>query len=126
MITNKKERLTNQKRIILDYLKSTKCHPCAEEVYFFVQKKLPQISQGTVYRILNNLKEKGEILEILSGGKSRYDGDTSLHGHFFCQKCGRVFDVFEKCKILRCKKLKVGIVKNYQIYFYGICNKCKK
>jgi Fe2+ or Zn2+ uptake regulation protein len=30
MITNKKERLTNQKRVILEYLKSTKSHPCAK------------------------------------------------------------------------------------------------
>ncbi len=125
MIINKKERITNQKKIILDYLKSTKNHPSAEKVYKEVKKKLPRISLGTVYRILKNLKEKGEILEI-SIEVSHFDGDISPHGHFICQKCKKIYDVEEKYPVLKQKKLKVGEIKNYQIYFYGICKKCKK
>jgi len=125
MITNKKERLTNQKRVILEYLKSTKSHPCAKEVYLEVKKKLPQISLGTVYRILNQLKEKGEVKEILTE-VSHFDGDTSFHSHFICEKCKKIFDVFEKIPKLKNKKLKVGKIKDYQIIFYGICKNCKK
>jgi len=125
MITNKKERLTNQKRVILEYLKSTKSHPCAKEVYLEVKKKLPQISLGTVYRILNQLKEKGEIKEILTE-VSHFDGDTSFHSHFICEKCKKIFDVFEEIPELKNKKLKVGKIKDYQIIFYGICKNCKK
>jgi len=125
MITNKKERLTNQKRVILEYLKSTKSHPCAKEVYLEVKKKLPQISLGTVYRILNQLKEKGEVKEILTE-VSHFDGDTSFHSHFICQRCKKIFDVFEKVPKLKNKKLKVGKIKDYQIIFYGICQNCEK
>jgi len=125
MITNKKERLTNQKRAILEYLKSVKTHPSAKEVYFEVKKKLPQISLGTVYRILNQLKEKGEIKEILTE-VSHFDRDTSFHSHFICEKCKKIFDVFEEIPELKNKKLKVGKIKDYQIIFYGICKKCKK
>ena len=57
----KRERITSQKKLILDYLKSVKCHPSAGKVFFEVQKKLPRISRGTVYRILKNLKGKREI-----------------------------------------------------------------
>jgi Fe2+ or Zn2+ uptake regulation protein len=125
MITNKRERLTNQKRVILEYLKNTKSHPSAKEVYFKVKKKLPQISLGTVYRILNQLKEKGEIKEILTE-VSHFDGDLTSHSHFVCQKCKKIFDVFEEIPELKNKKLKVGEIKNYQVIFYGVCKKCKK
>jgi len=129
MITNnKKERITCQRKIILDYLKSVKIHPCAEEVYSAVKKRLPHISLGTVYRNLKFLKEKGDIQEIpcRTCEVSHYDGDISPHGHFICQKCRRIFDVFEKEDSLKNKKLKVGKVNNYQIYFYGTCKKCSQ
>lgn len=123
----KKERITCQKKIILDYLKKVKTHPSAETVYFRVRKKLPRISQGTVYRILNNLKNKGEAQAISVLGITHFDGDTSSHAHFICQKCQRVFDILDicrECRIIKRQKLKVGRIKNYQIYFYGHCKKC--
>lgn len=118
------ERTTSQKEIILDYLKNVKIHPSAETVYSAVKKKLPRISRGTVYRVLKNLKNKGKIQEI-PAEVSRYDGDISPHAHFFCECCQKIFDVFEKCGILQHKKTKVGKIKNYQIYFYGCCKKCR-
>ncbi len=129
MITKKKiERLTSQKKIIVDYLKSVKTHPSAKEIYFNVRKKLPRISRGTVYRILNNLKEKSEILEIHCG-ISNYDSDVFPHGHFICEKCERIYDVSDecgKCNIIKSKKTKVGKIKNYKVYFYGLCKNCSK
>lgn len=126
MITKKRtERITSQKEVILNYLKSVTCHPSAEKIYLAVKKKLPRISLGTVYRNLKNLKRKGEIQEI-PYGVSHYDGNLSPHAHFICQKCRKIFDVFEKCNILKSKKIKVGKIKNYQIYFYGSCNNCQK
>ena len=55
------EKITSQKQVIIDYLKSTTSHPTTKEVYSGVRKKLPRISKGTVYRILTSLKEKGEV-----------------------------------------------------------------
>jgi Fe2+ or Zn2+ uptake regulation protein len=120
-----KKRMTNQKRIILEYLKSTKDHPSAEMIFKKVKKKLPQISLGTVYRILNEFKEEGKIVEIPEK-VSRFDGNTLPHAHFICQKCKRIYDVFEDFKILKKKKLKVGKINNFQIFFYGICKKCSR
>lgn len=126
------ERITNQKKIILDYLKNTKTHPSAETVYSEIKKNLPQISQGTVYRILNDFKEKGVIQEIPLG-ISHYDGDVFSRAHFICQKCGKIFDIFDVCREcrfikrkLRRKKGKIGEINNYQMYFYGLCKKCQK
>lgn len=121
-------RITSQNRIILDYLKSVTSHPSAEEIYLAVRKRLPRISMGTVYRNLKKLKEKGEIQEIPCE-ISHYDGDISSHAHFICQKCNKIFDIFDACRecsILKRKKIKVGEIKNYQIHFYGLCKKCQK
>lgn len=123
------ERITSQKQVILDYLKDIKTHPTAEVVYSAVKKKLPRISHATVYRILNNIKDKGNAQAIPVKGVCHFDGDTSPHAHFICESCQNVFDVFDvcsKCNILNKKKLKVGKVNYYKIYFYGKCNKCKK
>ncbi len=117
------ERKTSQKETIIQYLKSVKSHPTAEEVYLAVKRKLPRISLGTVYRILNNFKEKGEVLE-LEGEINRYDGYVKPHNHFICEKCQKIYDIEEKID-LKPEKIKIGKVNKYQIYFYGLCKKCK-
>lgn len=124
-----KERMTAQKSFILDYLRSVKTHPSAEVIYEEVRKKLPNISQGTVYRVLNSFKDKGEILVIDTKDNVHFDGDISDHAHFICEECGNVFDVLSECSecgILKNKKTNVGVINSYKINFYGICNGCKK
>lgn len=129
MITiKKKERITCQRVIILNYLRSVTTHPSVEEIYLNVREKLPTMSLGTVYKNLKKLKEKGEVQEI-SCEVSHYDGDIFSHSHFICQKCNKISDIFDvcrRCSILKRKKIKVGEIKSYQIHFYGICKNCKK
>jgi len=121
--------MTSQKEIILDYIRNTKSHPSAKKVYTEIKRFLPRISCGTVYRILSNLKEKGEVQEISTKDITFFDGDLSNHSHFICQSCAKVFDIFDecaKCSVIKNKKLKVGKINSYRIYFYGIGKKCKK
>lgn len=123
------ERNTVHKKFILDYLKKVKTHPSAEIVFRDVKKRIPNISQGTVYRILNGLKNKGEIISIETKDVTYYDGDISDHAHFICEYCNKVYDIFDvccNCNILKNKKVKVGKVKKYIIQFFGTCNACKQ
>ena len=122
------ERITNQKQIILDYVRSVHCHPTAEDVYIAVRKKLPRISLGTVYRNLEKFVENGTILEI-KGEIKRFDGNISEHQHFICEQCGEVFDIFEQITGLRrfLRKInKFGKARGYDFYIYGICRKCQR
>lgn len=122
------ERSTSQKEIIFKFLEKTKNHPSAEKVYLEVRKKILKISRATVYRNLKDLRDKGKIQEI-SSEVSHYDGDISSHAHFICQKCNRIFDVFDICRgcsVLKKKKVKVGKINNFKIYLYGYCRNCKK
>lgn len=122
------ERITSQKQIILDYLRETKVHPTAEEVYLNVKKKLPRISLGTVYRNLEHFVDTGKILEI-NGEPRRFDGDLIDHQHFVCNTCNKIYDIFYKfpsIKNFKKQKNNIGKIENHQILFYGICKKCNK
>ena len=55
MIIITKMKQTIQRQAILMYLKETKIHPTAEQVYGEIKKQIPNISLGTVYRNLNLL-----------------------------------------------------------------------
>lgn len=124
----KHERTTAQKSFIFGYLKSVKTHPSAEAVYKEVRKKLPSISQGTVYRVLNNFKEKGEIQAIDTKDTVHFDADISDHAHFICENCQNVYDVYDECAhcgILKNRRTKVGKINHYKINFYGKCRNCK-
>lgn len=127
MVINKeesnRERVTSQREAILNYLKETESHPTAKEVHEAVKEKLSRISLGTVYRNLNELVEEGQI-QKLSGEEDRYDSNCDFHAHFICEKCGEVYDVDLDREELK-QQVEVGRVKDTELYFYGVCNKCK-
>ena len=89
------ERVTVQKQIILDTLKSMDTHPSVDELYAIIHKSHPAISKATVYRNVKQLANKGVILQIaVANDVSRYDGCVDFHYHFICNNCGRVLDVY--------------------------------
>lgn len=116
------KRTTIQKQVILNYLKTTKNHPSAQMIFQEAKKKIPCLSISTVYRILDDLIKSGQIQQ-LPGEIRRFDGNLCPHAHFFCEKCKKIFDV--KFNFSQ-NKLKVGKIKKYQIYLYGICQECLK
>ena len=86
-----KNRMTIQKRIILEELKKTKKHPTAETLYAEVRKRLPEISIGTVYRNLELLNQSGTAQKLIdSRRKNRFDGNPEIHFHIECNNCGRI------------------------------------
>ncbi len=123
-----KYRMTKQKRVILEVLKSTKSHPTADWVYDKVKKKIPNISLGTVYRNLNILKNQGEILELSYGkGFSRFDGNASNHYHFTCESCGKILDIETPIMLDMEKEIssQMGVkVSRHRFEFYGSCSEC--
>lgn len=126
----KSTRMTKQKRVILDILRNTKCHPSADWVYEQARKHIPDISLGTVYRNLNMLREKGEILELNYGSTySRFDGNPANHYHFVCEKCSNLFDIDIPVHNGLDKMVQdtTGfMVKLHRMEFYGICIECQK
>jgi len=126
-INKKGNRLTKQRIVILEYLKSVTCHPDAEKIHQEVKKKLPNISLGTVYRNLSYLAENSFILQLnATDGKMHYDGDISYHGHFLCITCGTIYDIFDLDNITIEKIKDIGKVYKIECNIYGTCQKCLK
>lgn len=87
-------KYSRQREAVLVYLRSTKSHPTAEQVYQKIREEFPKISLGTVYRNLNLLADCGEILRLNCGdGVEHFDATTTPHNHFICRRCRQVIDL---------------------------------
>ena len=122
------KRMTNQKKLVLDFLRRDTSHPTAEAVWENVKKQLPQISRATVYRILDNFQKEG-VIRVLETKPTRFDGQIEPHQHFICNNCGKIFDLKEE-KVCRCLRdgsnmVSVGKVYSFNVNFYGLCQNCQ-
>lgn len=87
-------RLTPQRQAVFRALHDNTSHPSAESVHASVTAQLPNVSLRTVYSILGELAEMGEVLQLeLGTGSFRFDPNTEPHHHAVCEHCGTVADV---------------------------------
>ncbi len=125
-----KVRITHQREIILDELKSLKSHPTADELFDLVRERLPRVSLATVYRNLEWLCQQGVVQKIEVGGRQkRFDANVDLHYHIRCTSCGRVDDV----DMLPVENLEHNLaeksgydIKGHRLEFWGTCPDCTK
>ncbi|MCT4611960.1 MAG: transcriptional repressor [Clostridia bacterium] len=111
-----------QRLKIYEYLINNRTHPTVDEIYKALVVEIPTLSKTTVYNTLNLFVEKNIVLLItIDENETRYDADTSVHGHFRCRKCKKIYD-FEIS--VECMDLKDFEVYTKNVYFDGICNKC--
>ena len=118
-------RTTKQKKLVLDIINNSCNHLNADEVYKECRRSIPDISLGTVYRILNQLVDNQLIRRLKVQGFDRFDSAYKKHSHFFCSKCSSIYDVFSD--IINVDNVSVpGVVNDYDVNFVGICNDCLK
>lgn len=123
-------RLTRQRLAIYRELTSRFDHPDVERIYQAVKPKVPQISLFTVYRTMNALESADMVLRVATWkGHARYDGNVEEHGHFLCEKCGRLDDVEMKegCDEMldharEC--VEGGVVHRVDVMMSGVCESC--
>ena len=121
---------SKQRDCILSYLMSVRSHPTAHQIYQEVQKEIPNISLGTVYRNLNLLAAEGTIIRVSCGdGMDHFDADVRPHNHFICRSCGCVLDLemdgIEHINTIAGAGFS-GRIEGHVTYFYGQCPKCYK
>ncbi|AME09010.1 MULTISPECIES: Fur family transcriptional regulator [Gemella] len=127
-------KVTPQREKIVEILIENKDkHLSAEELYFILKEKTPDIGIATVYRTLDIFYDL-KILEKISfnNGVSKYHlrqaNNEELHHHLICTEC----NVIEKVSNPIFNKLIEYMKKEYEfevqdnsLSFYGICKKCK-
>ncbi|MCL1799153.1 MAG: transcriptional repressor [Eggerthellaceae bacterium] len=123
-------RNTIQRALVLDAVYALHDHPTSSEVYEFVIGQHPHISQATVYRNLDVLAHKGEIVRIdVPGGATRYDVISEPHYHVRCKVCGMIYDVdmpYMDDLPSQVKADKGFEIEGHQIMFSGLCPTCSE
>lgn len=122
-------RNTVQRRLVFQAVQALD-HPSADEIYAFICAQHPNVSKGTVYRNLNVLVEKGEILRIpLPTAADRFDSTITGHYHARCRLCGQVSDVdmpYLYNLIGRIHNSRGFLIEDADIVFNGVCEGCVK
>lgn len=117
-------RATPQRIEIYKYLCEHPTHPDVEDVYRYMLSSNPSISRTTIYNVLQSLEQEGLILSVkIDSERVHYDADISLHGHFRCIKCNKIFD-FDIDNI-KCDIINDFEIKTRDVYYSGICPECK-
>ena len=118
-------KLTPQRIAVYKFLKENPIHPDALTVYEKMVESNPSFSKTTVYNCLQTLSDCGLINPVnIDKDKIRYDADTSFHGHFKCMKCGEIYDF--KCTESYISGIDGFEIEQKDVYYSGICKRCKK
>ncbi|QGU00231.1 Peroxide stress regulator [Candidatus Syntrophocurvum alkaliphilum] len=107
---------------ILEFLLNNRIHPNVDQIYKELVSELPTLSKTTVYNTLNLFIEKGLVQMLtIEENETRYDIDTSVHGHFKCNNCEEIYDFSVS---LSTDELKDFKIKEKYVYFKGVCKDC--
>ncbi len=116
---------SKQRKIVMDILQNTKEHPTAEMIYAFARQHKYRISLATVYKNLKELVAEGKVVTLeTEDTRLHYDADVSNHAHFICNKCGRIFDIFDNAKEPEELSEIAGSVEKQKRVYYGVCKEC--
>ncbi|HDJ24078.1 MAG TPA: transcriptional repressor [Candidatus Aminicenantes bacterium] len=119
-------RLTPQRLAIIEYLVGNREHPSMEKIYSDLKPQYPMLSLSTVYNTIKVLKTIGEIQELtISDDRVYIEPNLDPHHHFFCEKCGRIYDVWPE-KQTGPSKIDGHLVHSIQVYYYGLCVSCQQ
>lgn len=123
-------RNTRQRQVVLDIVRNTDAHPTADWVYEQARKVIPNISLGTVYRLLGRLQEEGAVVQIETGSrKSRFDGRPGPHQHVVCECCGTIADVpdlIDSAANERIEQITGFRVNAHRVEWLGVCPRCQQ
>lgn len=120
---------SHQRIALLEYLVKHPVHPTVDDLYSKLSPKMPTLSKTTVYNTLKLFVEKGAARMLTIDERNAcFDADMHPHAHFFCKRCGRIFDAplpgagasiehipheLEHCD-----------VEEVQLYYRGVCADC--
>ncbi len=125
-------KITPKRRAVIDLFLKNNRRMGPREVYQKLRKDIAPLGLPTVYRILEQLKNIGVLMQIPSEDRQLYyvlckmpDGH---HHHFVCRGCRRVEEV-EYCNFGAVSKFIEknlnGKVEQHFLQIEGLCSKCR-
>lgn len=130
-LQSKGKRITQQRRILIDYIFARHDHFDAEELILNLanQPEGNKVSRPTVYRTLNELVDAGLLRRMNLGGRAVYEHDYGYpqHDHLHCTICDRLIE-FQSSEL---KELRESVgneygfrVTGHRLIISGICGDC--
>ncbi len=118
-------RFTPQRQQVYDVILHKRDHPTAEEVFIRAKKQMPDISHATVYNCLDALVKCGLVRQVqLQRGATRFCPNMEEHCHYYCDACGKVFDVPLHTVSTAMSRPEGFRVDHYDIAVHGRCASC--
>ncbi len=116
-----------QRARILEFLWNERIHPTADDIFERLHPEIPTLSRTTVYNTVKLFTEHQMLQPIVIEEKEiRYDIDTSLHGHFKCESCGKIFDFSaDDTGEAGIPELDGFLIRERHIYLKGLCSSCR-
>jgi len=122
-------RATRQRVAALHLLRRLKSHPTPAELHARLLPEHENLSQKTVYEILDALVRAGLASRVTSVGEPyRYEARAEPHYHATCRVCGRLYDVPARAdpRIRGRTDLPEGFhVEKIDVTIRGVCLRCR-
>ena len=121
-------KVTPQRDLVVRILQDNTSHPTAESIYLAARGEQSSISLKTVYQVLHDLADIGEIQVLdLGTGAIRFDPNTSGHHHLVCTGCGTAHDVSLDTRnlVVPSQQSHGFVVEAADVVFRGRCPGCQ-
>lgn len=116
-----------QRLALIDYLLTHRTHPTVDEMYEALHPSIPTLSRTTIYNTMKLFVDHGIALSIAIDEKMlKFDGDVSLHAHFLCLECNKLYDIsVDESLAQELKNIDDNkIVNDVMLYYKGYCENC--
>lgn len=119
-------KVTPQRQAVFQALYRDTTHPTAEVIWDRVRAQMPSVSRRTVYQVLNDLVDLGEVQVVtVANGPTLFDPNVALHDHFVCNQCASVIDVDAGARAEMPRSGYSGFeVDSAEVVFRGKCPDC--
>ncbi len=86
-------KVTPQRAAIYEAIVKLNNHPTAENIIEYIKTNYPNISVGTVYKVLDTFVENNLLKKVKTEKDiMRYDAFLSNHHHLYCAETDRIED----------------------------------
>lgn len=121
-------KATSQRILIWSALSQDRTHPTAEELHQRLRVALPSLSLATVYNVLNELVDWGEIRRFDTGdGRIHFDPNLQSHAELVCMRCHSVVDAptMDREPLTVPREIAGYHIVTRSEQFFGFCPACR-